>query len=81
MKLLAVLDSDNKDAMVIGWAASYAQAVKAARQWELDHGGECITRDVNLVTVNLQYNPDVHMLDEIERHEANGESAWVVTRG
>lgn len=71
-----ILDSEQSDAFVIGWATTERGAMRVARRWSRDHQISQTPASVYRCTVSLNYDPDV--MDPLETERANGKRGYVI---
>lgn len=71
-----VLDSDQSDAFVIGWASTALGAKRVARKWARDHQMTKTPAGLHRALVSLNYDPEVR--DPVETDRANEKIGWII---
>ena len=75
--MLAVLDTDTSDAMVLGWAADASEAFDVAMSAFGERNPDFVPDSVSRQPVTLKYDRKIHTKREVDAVNAAGE-AWIV---
>lgn len=73
-----ILTDNTRSGMVIGWADDETEALAIVREWAQESGIEPPPGVSQQASFKLDYDPDIHTIDEVERVNHIG-IGWVLS--